>query len=141
MMIRVTAPIVALAMGVGLCACGSAAPAASPAFEDTSASGAAASPVAVSPQPGTPDASPSTQISFLGPHGTHVAEVHVVGSHSGAHAGVLRAYSTGTGESFLPAHRFATGERVKVSARVTVGTTSYAASTSFTVAHQASVSQ
>lgn len=141
MMTRATAPLVALAMCVGLCACGSAAPAASPAFEDTSANRAAASPVAVSPQPGTPDASPSTQISFLGPQGTHVTEVHVVGSHSGAHAGVLRAYSTGTGESFMPAHQFATGELVKVSARVSAGAASYALSTSFTVAHQASVSQ
>jgi hypothetical protein len=141
MMIRVTVPIVALAMGVGLCACGTASPAASSAFEDTSASSAAGNPVAVSPQPGTPDASPSTQISFLGPQGTHVAEVHVVGSHSGAHAGVLRAYSTGTGESFLPAHQFSAGERVKVSARVSVGTASYTVSTSFAVARQASVSQ
>ena len=141
MMTRATASLVALAMCVGLCACGSAAPAASPAFEDTSANRAAASPVAVSPQPGTPDASPSTQISFLGPQGTHVTEVHVVGSHSGAHAGVLRAYSTGTGESFMPAHQFATGELVKVSARVSAGAASYAVSTSFTVAHQASVSQ
>ena len=38
-----------------------------------------------------------------------VADVRVVGSRSGAHAGVLRAYSTGTGESFLPAHPFARG--------------------------------
>jgi hypothetical protein len=141
MMIRVTAPLVALAMGVGLCACGTASPAASSAFEDTSANSAAASPVAVSPQPGTPDASPTTQISFLGPQGTHVTEVHVVGSHSGAHAGVLRAYSTGTGESFLPAHQFSAGERVKVSARVSAGSASYTVATSFTVAHQASVSQ
>ncbi|HTC72979.1 MAG TPA: hypothetical protein VK655_08830, partial [Solirubrobacteraceae bacterium] len=136
-----TAPLVALAMGVGLCACGTASPAASSAFEDTSANSAAASPVAVSPQPGTPDASPTTQISFLGPQGTHVTEVHVVGSHSGAHAGVLRAYSTGTGESFLPAHQFSAGERVKVSARVSAGSASYTVATSFTVAHQASVSQ
>ncbi len=133
--------VVALAMCVGLCACGSAAPAASPPFEDTSANSAVASPIAVSPEPGTPDASPSTQISFLGPRGTHVTEVHVVGSHSGAHSGVLRAYSTGTGESFLPAHQFAAGERVSVSARVSAGTASYAVSTGFTVAHQASVSQ
>ncbi len=141
MMIRVTAPLVALAMGVGLCACGTASPAASSAFEDTSANRAAASPVAVSPEPGTPDASPSTQISFLGPQGTHVADVHVVGSHSGVHTGVLRAYSTGTGESFLPARQFTAGERVKVSARVSAGSASYAVSTGFTVAHQASVSQ
>jgi hypothetical protein len=141
MMTRATVPLVALAMCVGLCACGSAAPAASSAFENTSASSAARSPVAVSPQPGTPDASPSTQISFLGPSGTHVTDVRVVGSRSGVHAGVLRAYSTGTGESFLPAHQFAAGERVTVSARATVGTASYTLTTSFTVAHQAAVSQ
>jgi Arylsulfotransferase (ASST) len=132
--------VVALAMFVGLCACGSAAPA-SPVLQDTSASRAAASPVAVSPQPGTPDASPSTQISVLGPSGTHVVAVRVVGSRSGVHSGVLRAYSTGTGESFLPAHPFQAGERVQVSAKVSVGTSSYSLATSFTVAHQAQVSQ
>ncbi len=141
MMTRATIPLVALAICVGLCACGSTAPAAAPALEDTSASRAAASPIAISPQPGTPDASPSTQISFLGPSGTHVTEVRVVGSRSGVHAGVLRAYSTGTGESFLPAHQFQAGERVHVSARVSVGTASYSLATSFTVAHQALVSQ
>jgi Arylsulfotransferase (ASST) len=132
--------LMALAMCVGLAACGSTSPV-SPALLDTSASAAVTGPIAVSPQPGTPDASPSTQISFLGPAGTHVSGVRAVGSRSGAHAGVLRAYSTGTGESFLPAHPFAAGERVQVSAKVTVGGASYAVGTSFTVAHQASVSQ
>jgi hypothetical protein len=140
MTMRAAVLLASLAMCLGLCACGSAAPA-GPALLDTSASAAASDPVAVSPQPGTPDASPSTQISFLGPAGTHVSNVHVLGSRSGAHAGVLRAYSTGTGESFLSTHPFVAGERVKVSASVTVGGASYAVSTSFTVAHQASVSQ
>jgi hypothetical protein len=140
MMLRAKVLPLALAMCAGLAACGSASPA-SPALLDTSASATTAGPVAVSPQPGTPDASPSTQISFLGPAGTHVSDVRVVGSRSGAHAGALRAYSTGTGESFLPAHPFVAGERVQVSATVTVGATPYAASTSFTVAHQAPVSQ
>jgi hypothetical protein len=140
MMIRSTAVFAALAACVGLAACGSASTA-TPALLDTSASAAVAGPVAVSPQPGTPDASPRTQISFLGPAGTHVSDVRVVGSHSGAHAGVLRAYSTGTGESFLPTHAFAAGERVTVSAKVTVGASTYAESTDFTIAHQATVSQ
>ncbi len=140
MMTRATMLLAALATGAGLCGCGSSS-SASPALLETSASAAASTPIAVSPQPGTPDASPSTQISFLGPAGTHVSGVHVVGSSSGAHAGVLRAYATGTGESFLPAHPFAAGERVTVSAEVTVGTASYAVSSDFTVAHQASVSQ
>ncbi len=62
-------------------------------------------PVAVSPEPGTPDASPSTQISFLGVGGNadpRVAPCTSSARSSGVHAGVLRAYSTGTGESFLP---------------------------------------
>jgi hypothetical protein len=156
MMTRAKVLLGTLALCAGLCACGSSSsnssaksassdpPAAisdPPAGALASAGSAASSPIAVSPQPGTPDASPSTQISFLGPAGTHVSDVRVVGSHSGAHAGVLRAYSTGTGESFLPAHAFAAGERVKLSATATVGSTSYAVSTSFTVAHQAPVSQ
>jgi hypothetical protein len=140
MMIRATMLLAALATGVGLCACGSST-SATPALLDTSASAATSAPIAVSPQPGTPDASPSTQISFLGPAGNHVSNVRVVGSRSGAHAGVLRAYSTGTGESFLPAHPFVAGERVTVSATVTVGSAPHEASTSFTVAHQAPVSQ
>jgi hypothetical protein len=142
MMIRPTVLSVALATSVALCACGSTSSAStSPAAGDPPAHASAATPIALSPQPGTPDASPSTQISFLGPAGTHVSAVHVVGSRSGVHAGVLRAYSTGTGESFLPTHQFAAGELVKVTATVTVGSSAYATSTSFTVAHQASVSQ
>ncbi len=142
MMLRSTVLTVALAMCVALCACGSTSSASpSIATVDSSAHLAAAGPVAVSPQAGTPDASPDTQISFLGPAGTHVADVHVVGSRSGAHSGVLRAYSTGTGESFLPTHPFVAGERVKVSAKISVGSSTYATSTDFTVAHEAPVSQ
>jgi hypothetical protein len=78
-------------------------------------------PVTVSPLPGTPDATPQTQISFLGAAGTRVGDVRVAGSSSGAHRGALRAYATGTGESFLPSRGFAPGERVTVSARVLTG--------------------
>ena len=97
--------------------------------------------VTVSPQLGTPDASPQTQVSFLGPAGTRVGDVRVVGSRTGVHSGVLEAYSTGTGESFLPKHPFAAGERVTVSARVSAGGATGLARTSFTIAHQAAVSQ
>jgi hypothetical protein len=144
MMIRVSLPLAALVACVGLCACGSSS-SASPSPPETSvatvAAVAAANPVAVSPEPGTPDASPTTQISFLGPPGTTVSDVHVTGSRSGAHAGVLRAYSTGTGESFLPAHPFVTGESVSVTATVQSGGATHTATTSFTIAHQAAVSQ
>jgi Arylsulfotransferase (ASST) len=125
-----------------LAACGGATSSASQAVvasDDTATS--AASSVAVSPQPGTPDASPYTQISFLGGAGTKVSSVHVVGSHSGGHSGAIRPYSTGTGESFLPAHSFSPGERVTVSATVTTSAGSGQVQTSFTIAHQANVSQ
>jgi hypothetical protein len=102
---------------------------------------AAANPVAVSPLPGTEDASPTTQISFLGAPGTQVADVRVVGSRSGAHSGHLVAYSTGTGASFLVSRPFVAGERVAVRALAGTGTASQPATTSFIVAHQASVDQ
>ncbi len=135
----------ALALAIPLGACGTSASssvvgadAIIPAAEIRAA---AANPVTVSPLPGTEDASPSTQISFLGGAGTKVAGVRVVGSRSGVHSGVLRSYSTGTGASFLPAHPFVAGERVTVHALVGTGTPNQAASTTFTVAHQATVSQ
>ena len=112
------------------------------AFGDQAAvAAAAANAVTVSPLPGTPDASPYTQISFLGGAGTQVANVRVVGSRSGVHAGRLQAYSTGTGESFLPARPFLAGERVNVHALLGTGTPDQAVSSTFTVAHQAAVSQ
>ena len=70
-----------------------------------------------------------------------LTSVRVVGSRSGVHAGVLRAYSTGTGESFLPAHPFLAGERVTVTAQVQTEGHQSSASSSFTIAHQAPVSQ
>jgi len=66
---------------------------------ESSVGAAAANPVTVSPLPGTRDASPASQISFLGGTGTKISHVHVVGSRSGAHAGVLRAYATGRGRA------------------------------------------
>jgi Arylsulfotransferase (ASST) len=125
-----------LSIVVGICACGGATPATS-ATLSASVRAAATGDVAVSPQPGTPDASATTQISFLGAVGTKVSEVKVSGSQTGAHSGVLRAYSTGTGESFLPSHPFRAGEKVTVHAQAGGAPVS----TSFTIAHQAPVSQ
>jgi len=102
---------------------------------------AATNPVTVSPLPGTADADPATQISFLGGPDTTVSGVSVVGSSSGSHSGKLRAYSTATGESFVPDKPFESGERVQVSARVTQGASSATVRTSFTVGFQAPVSQ
>src|SRR5690242_6884876 len=59
-------------------------------------------PVTISPQPGTPDASPQTQISMLGVAPKLISSVRATGSVSGAHAGRLRAYSSQEGASFVP---------------------------------------
>lgn len=129
-----------------LCACGesvfSSADAASitPSRELAEAK---ANSIAVSPIPGTEDASPSTQISFLGKSATKVSDVSVVGSHSGNHSGKLRRYSTGTGESFLLNKPLTPGEQVAVHALVSHGTgaPNKPVTTVFTVAHQAAVNQ
>ncbi len=139
-------PVLAIAgSAVALIACGSTSsanpPSSAAAASAASAQIAAANPVAVSPQPGTPDASPTTQISFLGGAGTRVSSVSVKGSQSGSHSGVLRAYSTGTGESFIPSHPFSAGEKVTVHAQITAGPNTGAARTSFTIARQYAPSQ
>jgi hypothetical protein len=97
---------------------------------------AAVNPVTVSPLPGTGDANPATQISFLGGAGTKVTDVRAVGSISGGHTGKIEAYSTATGESFLPARPFTSGEKVTVTARVTQGGSSSIVHTSFSVGFQ-----
>jgi hypothetical protein len=130
-----------VAAAVVLSACGGASATSDVLDADSAASAAAANAVTVSPLPGTLDAAPATQISFLGVAGTQVSDVHVLGSHSGNHGGRLEAYSTGTGESFLPSRSFQAGERVTVRARVDSDGTTSEVSTSFTIAHQAAVSQ
>ena len=132
----------ALTMAIALSACGGTSSASSGALTPTAdVSAASANAVTVSPLPGTPDASPATQISFLGGPGTKVSDVHVTGSRSGVHGGRLEAYSTGTGESFIPTHRFQTGERVSVHASVNAGGTTQTVSTSFTIADEDTPSQ
>jgi hypothetical protein len=95
---------------------------------------AAENAVTISPLPGTPDVSPRAQISILGPQGAKVLSVHVVGSKSGLHAGRIEGYSTGTGDSFLPAKRFVSGEMVGVNAKVLVSGREESVGTSFKVA-------
>ncbi len=135
----------AMATAIGLCACGGVASTAGPGTIAPAAaiSAATSNPVTVSPLPGTIDASPATQISFLGPSGTQVSDVRVVGSSSGTHSGRVQGYATGTGASFLPSHPFRAGERVTVHATITTttGGPGQAASTTFTIAHQAGFSQ
>jgi hypothetical protein len=112
-------PVLALGMGLaGLTATAVAqsAPTCVPASLNTSALQAGA--VTISPVPGTRDASPQTQISFLGVPASELSVQSVTGSRSGAHSGRLKAYSTGTGASFLPSRPFVPSERVTVKARL-----------------------
>jgi Arylsulfotransferase (ASST) len=74
--------------------------------------------VTVSPLSGSRDATPRTQISFLGAPASAIGRISVVGSKSGAHAGRLLAYSQGDGASFLPVRPFVEGERVVVRAEL-----------------------
>jgi hypothetical protein len=68
----------------------------------------------ISPAPGTPDASPQTQISVLGVAPSRIASVSVTGAASGAHPGALRSYSRGRGASFVPAQPLTQDEHVDV---------------------------
>lgn len=122
------------ALGFCLSACGSRVHTGAKLPKGRAATAAAASNVvAVSPSPGTPDASPRTRIGFLGRKGTKVLFVHAVGSRTGYHSGKLEARATGTGASFLPKHRFAPGETVAVNARVKVEGREASVGTSFRV--------
>jgi len=94
----------------------------------------------ISPLPGTPDANPDTQISFLGAPASHLRDISVVGSRSGTHRGRLRFYSTHTGGSFLPARAFIAGETVTVSAQVVGYGTPLRIATRFTVSRPAALS-
>jgi hypothetical protein len=89
--------------------------------------------VAVSPLPGSRDASPSTQISMLGARARDLSQVTAVGSISGNHGGVLLGYSQRDGASFLPSLPFQGGESVTVSGQVRRGGAEVPFSYRFTV--------
>ncbi len=72
----------------------------------------------ISPLDGTPDASPETQISFLGAPANEIAGVAVVGSKSGPHSGRLSSYASATGASYVLKRGFEEGEHVTVTALV-----------------------
>ena len=79
--------------------------------------------LAISPAPGTPDASPETQISILGVRPGLIRSVRASGATSFRFAGRalrhgLRAYSGGRGASFVPLKPFAQGERVAMVVRI-----------------------
>ncbi len=118
--------------GLTATAAAQSAPTCVPASIDNSALQAGA--VTVSPLPGSRDASPATQISFLGVSVRDLTVQSVVGSRTGAHSGHLAAYSQGDGASFLPTRPFVEGERVTVHARARVSGRWLAISDVFAVA-------
>jgi len=97
----------------------------------------AAHALTISPLEGTPDASPHTQISFLGIAPGEIHDVAVVGSSSGAHGGRLEAYASAPGASFLPSRGFTEGEHVTVTALVGPSKHEQRVSSAFTVARLA----
>src|ERR1035441_6541373 len=92
--------------------------------------------VAVSPLPGSYDATPATQISLLGAPSSDLGRLRVIGSQTGSHSGHLIAYSQGDGASFLPSKPFLAGETVSVAGVVRIGSASRPFSYRFVIAHQ-----
>jgi len=84
----------------------------------TFTSTAHSSAVALSPLPGTPDASPNTQISILGVPRSQIQSARVVGSSTGLHGGQFHAYSGRRGASFVLSRPLAQGERVSVTVHI-----------------------
>jgi Arylsulfotransferase (ASST) len=110
------------------------APACTPATLDNSALQDGS--VTVSPLAGSRDASPQTQISFLGVSASQLSAISVVGSRTGVHSGRLAAYSQGDGASFLLSQPFAEGERVTVRARLRTGGSEQTLLDQFAIAHE-----
>lgn len=90
----------------------------------------------ISPAPGTPDASPNTQISILGVAPAKIRAVTVDGALSGLHTGALQAYSGRRGASYVLRTPLTQGERVTVQLRVAGYATR---GFTFTVAHLAKI--
>ncbi len=103
----------------------------------TPALASAATQVSISPLNRTPDASPYTQISFLGVPANEIADVSVIGSRSGRHAGKLASYVSAPGASFLLSHPLAQGETVTATALVGPRGQASRVRTTFTVARLA----
>jgi Arylsulfotransferase (ASST) len=125
-------------LGLALAAPGAQAAGSAPICEPTTLNTSATlgGSVTVSPLPGSRDASPQTQISFLGVPKGELSRISVLGSRTGAHAGRLVGYSQGDGASFVPSKPFAQGETVTVSGQLRTGTAVQPLLDSFTIAYQ-----
>jgi hypothetical protein len=108
---RAPVAVLAVAACAGWAAAGAPAAAAAAVRQQQPANPTA---LTISPAPGTPDASPTTQISILGAPLTKFRAVTVTGAASGRHAGVLRPYSAHRGASFVLRQPLRQGERVTV---------------------------
>ena len=140
---RVAALVLLAVACTALWGCGGAGPSHRAGGASAQTAGVRSNAVTVSPLPGAPDASPTTQISFLGGAATRVLDVSVSGSRTGRHTGALKRYATGTGASFLPRRPFQPGESVSVSALVGIGPGAPVKQvrTTFTIGRQAAVSR
>ena len=74
--------------------------------------------LAVLPFPNTPDASPTSQISFFGLAPGDLTSLTVQGSKSGRHEGRLSALADGGGAAFVADQPFSEGESVSVTAEL-----------------------
>lgn len=135
MRVRAFSTLALLVASLGLSACAGSGSVSGRLTPGIALAEARANVIAVSPEPGVEDASPSTQISFLGGPGTRVTDVSVVGSQSGPHSGTIEPYSTGTGASFVPNSPFVAGEQVAVHALAGTGTPQEPVTSVFTIAH------
>jgi outer membrane protein assembly factor BamB len=79
---------------------------------------AAAAGLHVIPFPGTPDASPLSQIIFSSVRASELKSVTVTGSSGGAHAGRIVPLPADGGTEFKLDHPFTAGEQVHVAARL-----------------------
>ncbi len=91
--------------------------------------------VGVSPLPGSYDASPLTQVSFVGVPAADIQHLTVAGSRSGIHGGRLEPYSQGDGASFVPDSPFRAGETVRVRGEIATAAGGRPFAFRFVVAH------
>src|SRR5581483_1570359 len=72
--------------------------------------------LSVLPFPGTPDASPQTQIAFPGLSRAKLVSVGVEGATSGRHSGRIVSLPRGHGTAYVPDQPFTDGDHVSVRA-------------------------
>lgn len=108
--IAAAAGVLAVAVAVfGLASSGLAAPRVGAVAATTTA-------LDVQPFPGTPDASPQTEVGFPALAVRQISSLRVIGSRSGLHAGRMVELPGGGGAAFVPSRPFVAGERVAVHA-------------------------